>query len=255
MRAVWLENVTNLTEEQKTKTGGFEKAIGVSQGYLSRMRNKMENGGILYPPVPVLQKISKELGISIDMLLKYELPTNLDNLRTLNDFIQKIICDTNNRKIVWDEYNMDALRYKGDGFNYNLFQRDLIEDHTPPVYSPDFDPDMDYKEWSKECFFHSKFSKDAIISGNCYRGTISDSEHIYLVNVSIEEKCGWEIYMEGHYDEYYETNFEKVLSTLEKPTDTLSSKVSDLIMCIKRSSKDAYIGYALRGMIDNYMKK
>lgn len=256
MRAVWLENVTNLTEEQNVKTGEFEKSIGVSQGYLSRARNKMDNGeSIVYPPVPVLRKIAKALGISIDMLLDYELPTNLDNLRTLGDVIAKIIRDTNDRRIVWDKYNWDDLQYDGYRFTHNLLQRNLIADNTPPEYSPGWDPDHDYREWSEEYYYHSKFNKDVSATGEFYKGTISDYEYIYLVNVSVEDRSGWEIYMEGHYDEYFGTSFEKVLSTLEKPTDTLLVKVNDLIMCIKRNSKDAYIGYALRGLIDDYMRK
>lgn len=255
MTAKWLENVNNLIKEKDIKIGEFEKSIKVSTGYLSRLKVKIDNGEDVMPTVSVLNRISKTLGVSMDMLVNFEIPVNQENLATLGRLIDKFIIDTNERKIVWDAYSLEELTRNGEQFTRELFKREFIADHTPPTYSDEFDPDVDYTEWSDECFYKSQFDEKAQVYGECYKGTISEYEYVFIVPVIVEEKKGWEMYMQGHYNEFCGSDFEKLLSTLEKPTNILVSKVLDLIDCLKRNRKDAYIGLGLRTMIDEYMGK
>ena len=256
MNIIWLDNLNNLFKEKDIKIGEFEKVIGVSPGYFSRLKSKLDNGEKINISVSLLERISKEMGISIDMLINYEIPVNQVNLITLEYLIGKLITDTNERKIVWDEYNLEELTYNGDRFTGALFKREIIQQNEiqDPQLLFDFFED-DQIVYSDEYHFESKFDAKAHINGICYKGTTYSNTCIYIVPVIIEEKNGWELYMDNEFGRTEVFNFEKLFSTLEKPADTLELKVLDLVSCIKRSARDAYISLNLRNMIEKYMKE
>ncbi len=250
MTEYWLKNTINLIEDKNLKTGEFEDSLGVSTGYLSRQKSKVENGERSNPSAELILKISKELNISMDILMNYDIPTSQDNLNTLDKVLEKIIVDTNNKRIVWDEYSKEYLKSKGDLFTRDLFYRDVIGDNTPPDLVGRV-PEEDYLELSDEITFHSQFNADAVINGNCYEGRLSEKEHIYLVDVVVNNSQGWELYMGK--EEELDTIFEGMFTTLKEPTNALLPKVDSIIESINRNRKDAYIGLALRNMIDSYM--
>ncbi len=253
----WLDNVTAMLNREKIPLGEFEKRIGKAPGYLSRYRKKTDIGDDAYPTGDILLRIANELNISIESLLTDDLSEEQSNLHTLKDFIRKLRVDTINRKIVWDSFTKEDLVKRGDTFTGYLFKRELIRDETPPYTSPEFDCDKDYKVWSEDCTFTSRFNKEAVVTDNSFEGSYGDELRIYLIRVGVDRNEGWEMYMEdiSRYDEFsgYASIFEPMFSTLSKPADDLEPDVNILLQAIRENLKDAYIGVGLRAMINHYM--
>ncbi len=259
MSARWIDNIENFISEKNIKIGDFEKSIGVSAGYLSRLKARIDNGEDVVPTVPILNNISHVLGVSMDMLINFDIPSRHDNLTTLIRVLDKLINDTNEKKIEWYPCNEEALKYRGDDISPSLFERekDLEED-----FDEDENVDKssiilgrgDSEEYARrfgKCSYKSKFGSLIKTNGTTYTTFIKDSDiDVHIIGVSVYNMQGWDVYIE----EYgYEAKC--LFTTLEEPTDMLTDKVKDLIECIGRNRRDAIISSDLKKIIDEYLEE
>ncbi len=256
MGARWINNIENLINEKNIKIGDFEKRIGVSAGYISRLKARSDNGEDVNPTVTILNSMSHVLGVSMDMLINYDIPPSHDNLTTLTRVLDKLITDTDDKKIHWDIFSKEKLKYEGDCLSWSLFKREIVENEDNPkpprgIDEDDYNPG-DYTRNADECTYKSKFGSGIEINGTAYSVRIDAFTFFHIIEVRNCIGNGWEVYMENIDGRI---QLEGLFTTLEEPTNMLVDKVEDLIKCIKRNRRDAIIGSNLKKMLDDYMKK
>ena len=252
MSVRWIDNIEKFISEKNIKIGDFEKSIGVSAGYLSRLKARIDNGEDVVPTVPILNKISQVLGVSMDMLINFDIPPCHDNLTTLMRVIDKLIDDTNEKNIEWYPCSEEMLKYRGEDISLSLFKREKNfydgDDKTSGIF--DIDNPEECTRRFGECSYISKFGSLIKTSGTTYTAFIEDSNmYVHIIGVSLCNVQGWDVYIEkfGH-------DTEGLFTTLVEPTDMLADKVKDLIECIKRNQIDAIISPDLKKIIDEYLE-
>lgn len=189
-----IENIYFLAKEKGLKMGDIEKNAGVSPGYLSRI-NKNDNTSI--PGVDLMYYIAQQLEVSVDTLLaaKYEQMTRADKYAL--DFIQKVIDDTRNEKIDWEQLSAYKLRTDAElEYMYPIFDHEEYLEYEPGSINGGI-------VCRKPCFL-SKFYEEGIsrIIGNGYIAEMKSlNARIYLMAIEHEntkenKKQAYELYIE-----------------------------------------------------------
>lgn len=106
-----------------SKLGEFEtNLVGVSSGYFSRIKNSPD----VFPSMEILFKLTGIFGVSLDLLLKYDMEIIGGNSQTLLDFVEKLKSDTLKNHLDWrmcsNEYPLcnPEIARKGK-FEYHAF--------------------------------------------------------------------------------------------------------------------------------------
>lgn len=110
-----LKNIGVKIKEKKIRIQDFETKIGVSKGYLSRL--KENKTGV---SVEILMKACNVLGCSLEELVAYPLLRETPNEKLIQDFLNKILSETKEQNLFW----------KVDGAAWE------IEMKTDPAFKP-----------------------------------------------------------------------------------------------------------------------
>ncbi len=100
---IFLNNIDCLRQEHGyTKMGEFEtNVLGLSTGYFSRLRNIPDS----LPSADLLLKLSDIFNVSIDILLSADIREIGKNNKLILRFLEELIRDTIDEKIVWEREN------------------------------------------------------------------------------------------------------------------------------------------------------
>lgn len=245
-------NIAALVKRRGIKMGEFESSIGVSAGYVSRLKNNNSS-----PTVDFVIKISDYLEVSIDALLNYDMNSSTNNLDYLSDFVNRLIKDTDSRKLVWKRCDPIDIKTNGASFFGRLFQRPIIGQRERDVsdyenFDFNFDPYIYGDEYEYHSLFNTCIDPDSIKTS--YRGQSVSGMNFYLINFTKADVDGWELYIDPDTDIPMEGyTLQGIYTTVDSVTDKLLPVTKDLVQCIKKNLEDAKISISLRNMLDDYL--
>lgn len=93
-----IENIFTLANNKGIRKGELEEKIGLSKGYLSRLKGKNE-----LPSTEKMQRISEILGVSLERLLNEDYSDLGENDILTYDFICKVFDCSKDNNVVWKE--------------------------------------------------------------------------------------------------------------------------------------------------------
>ena len=102
----FISNINNIITMKGFKVGDIEKKAGVSVGYISKLSSRNTEGG---PSTAVTFNIAKALGVSVELLVEGNYCELDPNLETVIKFVDKLVLDTDSKKIVWDAYSISKI--------------------------------------------------------------------------------------------------------------------------------------------------
>lgn len=241
---IFFSNLETLKKRKGVKNSDIERSIGVSLGYLSRLKGEDKDS---IPSVQIISRIAEYFGISIDMLLYTDL-SDETNMGKIIKVLAKIEEDTKTRNVVWQ---------CGEN-NYSVFQYLSSQVFTHP----------DENDWSiYQRTFTDESGEFAAFLGPYFIGEYSSGMRILLMNsqVLLSGKKGWEMYFlneelntlrnpEGEYlgtvKEWVATG---IFHTFGKHGDTFAKSTEGLIHCIESSLNDYYIPLKSKNLIDRFL--
>lgn len=118
---LFVANVRFLLNEEQLSKGDFERAVGVSTGYLSHIEKAKAK-----PSVNFLLGISSLFGVSINALLLSDLQKRSAFDDKMQAFIQKLCKDTETQKLEWVTESSTTLLNNGS-VNRSLLHLDAIK--------------------------------------------------------------------------------------------------------------------------------
>ena len=121
-----LSKITDYCKANKLKISDFEKNIGVSKGYLSRLGNAARD---VSPSVDVVCKMANAIKVTPEELVNIEATSLSKTELYIESFFQKLLRRTCNNKIMWIPELPSALPINGfDIFEeYGHFWHNLLE--------------------------------------------------------------------------------------------------------------------------------
>lgn len=213
-----LNNIDSLIEEKNFKIGSFEKRIGVTSGYISRIRN-----GKYGFTLDLLYKIANVLNVSIDYL-STDFSTTSSDEKELIDFFESIYQNTCSGNLIWTGRTVEQIMNANTN-DYECFA-DLLEGpiwseialpENSPYYSEMYPPEVIKDITSKK--YTSTFSR--VLSK--YLGPGKRIDNILYTSTNI-------------YDGFYHTSISKdddttelYLYSLEYSDESNMCKLSDVI--------------------------
>ncbi len=137
-----IENIFTLANNKGIRKGELEEKIGLSKGYLSRLKGKNE-----LPSTEKMQRIAGILDVSLERLLNEDYSELGENDILTYDFICKIFNWSKDNNVIWKECIEDeeALAKREDYFS-------KIEAQIEPT-SSDMQHGIDSTLREKEAFF------------------------------------------------------------------------------------------------------
>lgn len=140
----FINNIYDLAKKQQLKIGELESACGVSIGYLARLRQGENNAS---PGAEFLMAVADQLSVSVDGLLSVDFTKATDSEVKLLKYMEKLIRETESRKLIWQEDFMaylDSLSVNPNGTTphplYTTVPTGRIE--SAPSYHSMFHPDI-----------------------------------------------------------------------------------------------------------------
>ena len=94
----FINNVYELTKQQKLKIGELETACGVSVGYFARLRQGDKNAA---SNADLLVKLANRLSVSVDSLLSFDFTQATGSEQKLQNYMDKLIRETETHRLVW----------------------------------------------------------------------------------------------------------------------------------------------------------
>lgn len=96
---IFINNIQWLMKRTDTKAGDLEKAIEVSQGYLSKL---FKSDSKQMPSIEVVTNIANQFKVTLDDLVTVDLSQAAPAEQSLRLFLNKLYCQTKNDEIFWE---------------------------------------------------------------------------------------------------------------------------------------------------------
>ena len=226
-RQRFMENITNLIKNSKYKVKDVEEAIGVSAGYISRL-NKPGNEANL--TIEQVATIADMLNVSVDGLLARDYSTEHANIDLVNRFVQQLIRDTDEHKLVWNvmDENM-KLAYE-----------------QPPMFEEE-----GFEE--SESHFKSLVTEKTYLYVKCFMVMPKELDGLFLFRIIDEEnrQFGYELYSlpDDRNDEYIP------IASSFMGDEGLAKILRELYEDIVVHENDIKLEARTRNSIVNYLRK
>ena len=120
----FLDNVYYLAKLRDIKIGVLEANANLSTGYLARL-NKEDNKSV--PSIEVLVSFAEMLDVSMDSLINCDLEPMSGNDIYVCEFLDKLISDTTDNKLIWTKEDGSIIGDHVDGSRLTLILNNLIE--------------------------------------------------------------------------------------------------------------------------------
>lgn len=172
---IFFNNISTLLQKKELKTGKFETDCGVKPGYMARMSKDAS----AKPGVDFIMKASELLGVNIDLLLKVDLSALNPTESYLRVFLDKLIADTNTRKLDWEVEHEDVLN-SFEPYNY-------VEcEGYHPLFSMEkisVPPEDDKHINHTDVIFKSKtYGVNTIMAGDSYNLRLKNGVKLYVMS-------------------------------------------------------------------------
>lgn len=230
-----LNNISYLIKEQNIKTGEFEKAVGVSPGYISRsLKDELSKPGIDF-----VVNAANYLNVSIDALFDVDLWSLTSTERYLISFIDKLSKDTNEDKLLWVKETIQDLKI--DPYCVDIHPLFARTNNRNGSY---------YSDNSELTFVSDTFGYDTLIAGDCYHLELPKNNICYLMNVS----NGYALFEEDHTLELWlhDANGKNAFLCSDKNT-SFTKNIRHLYQNIIENNKHIKVDKEVKTIIDDFM--
>lgn len=114
---VIMRNVERILKARSIKRSDFEKQVGLSAGYLSRLvSSDSDKEPANRLSMDVAERFAKELGVSVDYL-QFDQTVRKDE-QVLIDFLESVIYRTKQDEIYWEKYEADEVKAWSESENW-----------------------------------------------------------------------------------------------------------------------------------------
>lgn len=180
-----VDNISFFAKEQNRKVGEIEEAIGVSQGYLSKLSKPSSKQ---MPSLETVCRLADLFGVSVNDLIFTDFPIFTKGDRQVHDFLETLIKQTADEETVWElvDYNEAVYNHK-NGNDTSVAGKVFDLENGEEIFPIDF---ADCKQYLKQPLISDIFSGDkTYLLGDCYRKKLDDFNSIYVlqgIHISVE---------------------------------------------------------------------
>ena len=180
-----VDNISFFAKEQNRKVGEIEEAIGVSQGYLSKLSKPSSKQ---MPSLETVCRLADLFGVSVNDLIFTDFPIFTKGDRQVHDFLETLIKQTADEETVWElvDYNEAVYNHK-NGNDTSVAGKVFDLENGEEIFPIDF---ADCKQYLKQPLISNIFSGDkTYLLGDCYRKKLDDFNSIYVlqgIHISVE---------------------------------------------------------------------
>jgi transcriptional regulator with XRE-family HTH domain len=224
----FVENVTELRRRIKMPIGKFEREVGVSKGYFSRLKNSSTGN----PSVSLISNIGKLIKgkTFLDALMTVYLNPLSKNEKIIFEFFSKLIKDTREGRTVWAAESADELN------------NPAFCDRRPHILeAPTIDDDLQ-TEYSYAPIVNDGENIRAV--DLCVHTPINNGYEFYLVKILTDHK---QVDYEGHIVKGRKV---KPLCSTKKLNGELAVMLKVLYQVVKLSLMNARIPDEAQSYID-----
>ena len=180
-KEIMFNNISFLMKKQKKRIGEIEKAAGVSPGYISRA-GKDEKAR---PGIDFIVKAADILGVSIDTLISVDLTKLTPTEEYLITFLDKLINDTTEDKLVW---NCETEEYLNNKLEITEHGAEIYCEHPLFVIKGSYD-EIKPGEGNVKVYFPSRAFKDnTSIARDCFYLEMKNRSRLYIMAVKDDRK-------------------------------------------------------------------
>lgn len=235
-------NIQKLAKDKGIKVSELEEFAKVSSGYLSRITNKSSR---VMPSIYTIMLIALKLGTTVDILLNADLSYSSPNDNYVQDFLNKLISESQAFQLVWDVETEEAihnvLSMRPDDCQHPLFRVYCDMDRNAIAYDSLFHPyESDSKVEAKPPFYHTKIN--------------SGKYDLYLTRIDYDDPIGLDLF---EYELYLiDTNrkVQPVCHSMWNASNEVGTLLSKLYSIAGETIKHVKLNKTVRTAIDDFMK-
>lgn len=172
-----IDNIAFFIQEQGLKVGEVEEAIGVSQGYLSKLSKPSSKQ---VPSLETVIRLAHLFGITLNELIYTEFPVLTKSDRQVQDFLSTLIAQTANEQIIWQEVSYNEAVYNNKNAKELSGEEQIFDlEKGQEIHITDF---SDGTQFKKQPLRTDIFSGNLIyLLGDCYRLALNPLNLIYVL--------------------------------------------------------------------------
>lgn len=182
-----IRNISFFAQEQNKKVGEIEEAIGVSQGYLSKLSKPSSKQ---MPSLETICRLADLFGVSVNDLIYTDFPIFSKTDRQVHDFLETLITQTADEEIDWEliDYNEAIYNHKIEK-DTTMAEKIFDLENGEEIFISDF---ADGEQYRKQPLKTDLFSGDKTwLDGSCYRTQLNEYDSIYVLQgIHISEETG-----------------------------------------------------------------
>ena len=243
-KEIFMNNIYYLLKAKSMKVGEVEKSIGVSIGYLAKLK---KDAG-LRPGIDLVIKIAEKLQVSIDTLVGVDMEKLTGTEQYLLCFVEKLKTDTEAEKLEW-------WRETASGLADVEIDRNGFPEH-PFFTCEEFYEDRggDYPDRVSEVVFVSNaFGPHTAIHGDCYNLRMKNGARLFLADIvkSTYRQTETDVYAK---EIWMQTTSAGSQFLCSNRNPQYSAFVNNLFTAVAEYCKHPRLGAAYRNVIDAFMK-
>ena len=239
-KKILLDNIAFLLKENSMMIGDLESQAGVSTGYISRLAKDEK----AKPNIDFVVRTASIFGVSIDMLLNFNITVLAAKDKYIAAFLRRLIEDTLNGKFGWNRELGHVLKQKT--FIYD-------ENETHPLFSKIFiaderETDCPYPV-ERNAFVSHSYGENTRIMDDCYNLELQPGVYLYymdIFDISKDFEFCQEIWM-------VKPKNEKFYICSAKDNLLLRDVIMELGTAIRENLKHPIINNDVKSVIDDYM--
>ena len=167
-KSIALKNIRILLKSSNKYLGQIEKAAGCKPGYMSMLEAP---GNTEDPSMEFLMTASKELEVSLDLLVRRVLGDYYSSNEYLERFLQKLHQDLLEEKLHWEAINDAVL--------------DVLEFEEGDPWLQVLEKPNKNNEYS---FISESFGSDTLLRGESFKISLFDNLTVFLMNVVSDDR-------------------------------------------------------------------
>lgn len=124
-----MNNIDNLLKKRKIKRSSLEDEVGVSRGYLSRLKKANPDDNVLNMSYELFNKIADVLKVSMDYLMLNSMQNTIDEI-ALIDFIESLYAMSTEGTIFWNVFSrkqIDSIDDPDDFYKLGPISKTVFE--------------------------------------------------------------------------------------------------------------------------------
>ena len=252
-----ITNIDSLLKEKNIKVGSFEKKIGITSGYISRIRNGKYNFTL-----DLLCKISNALNVSIDYL-STDFNEKSSDEKELIKFFESIYQDTFSNNLIWSGRNIEQIMNPDpddDRTFFELLEGPIWSNYSNPLESNGY-PLSGYLG-SGKMIDNVLYTRTEINDG-FYHTTIIKDEHptelyLYSLEYSDESKmCKLSDVIEAYItiDKHKQNPKSHFVCSSVEWSGNISCKMKQLYKLAKTETSTNQLDTTVKSIIHSYNKQ